>query len=58
MVQQSSLWSLLWKPVLKKRSRQHVHLSKDKETANSVGQRHGKPIVITVVAQQMAQNGQ
>ena len=42
---------------IEKRSRQHVHLSKDKEIANSVGQRHGKPLVITVLAQQMAQNG-
>src|SRR6185437_2977524 len=30
---------------LKKRSRQHVHLSSNFETAIKVGQRHGKPFV-------------
>lgn len=38
-------------------NRQHVHLSKEKETALKVGQRHGKPVIITVLAQQMAQEG-
>jgi putative RNA 2'-phosphotransferase len=31
-------------------SRQHVHLSGDVETARRVGQRHGKPVVLTVDA--------
>lgn len=38
---------------LKKRSRQHVHLSDDFETAIKVGQRHGKPFVFKVFAEQM-----
>jgi putative RNA 2'-phosphotransferase len=38
-------------------SRQHVHLSADAETARMVGQRHGKPVVLTVEAQAMAQSG-
>lgn len=38
---------------LEKRSRQHVHLSSDMETAVKVGQRHGKPYVFTVLAGQM-----
>jgi putative RNA 2'-phosphotransferase len=33
---------------LKRISRQHVHLSKDLKTANKVGQRRGKPIILTV----------
>lgn len=35
------------------RSRQHVHLSKDTETATQVGMRHGKPVILLVDAQQM-----
>lgn len=38
---------------LEKRSRQHVHLSSDIETANKVGQRHGKPFIFNVLAEQM-----
>lgn len=38
---------------LEKRSRQHVHLSIDLETAVKVGQRHGKPVVLKVLAAQM-----
>ena len=38
---------------LEKRSRQHVHLSRDIETAIKVGQRHGKPFVFKVLAGQM-----
>ena len=33
-----------------RRSRQHVHLSPDEETAIKVGQRHGKPVVLRVQA--------
>lgn len=40
-----------------KGSRQYVHLSKDKETATKVGSRHGKPIVLTIMAGQMAKDG-
>lgn len=38
---------------LEKRNRQHVHLSIDLETANKVGQRHGKPFIFKVLAEQM-----
>lgn len=39
------------------RSRQHVHLSKDTETATQVGMRHGKPVILLVNAQQMQLDG-
>jgi putative RNA 2'-phosphotransferase len=42
---------------LLRRSRQHVHLSATPETAMSVGQRHGRPAVLTVAAGQMHQDG-
>ncbi|WP_266366092.1 RNA 2'-phosphotransferase [Tellurirhabdus rosea] len=38
---------------LKKQSRQYVHLSRDSETAIKVGQRHGKPVVLRVFAEEM-----
>jgi putative RNA 2'-phosphotransferase len=42
---------------LVKKDRHHVHLSKDIETALNVGQRHGKPVVFEVLAEEMFQNG-
>lgn len=42
---------------LHKRSRQHVHLSADKQTAIQVGQRHGKPVVLEVLADRMHNDG-
>lgn len=42
---------------LQRRSRQHVHLSADQATAITVGQRHGKPVVLTVQAGRMAAAG-
>lgn len=51
---QQSVESIL-KTGLEKRARQHVHLSKDVETAIKVGQRHGKPVVLKVLAGQMYQ---
>lgn len=42
---------------LEKRSRQHVHLSKDIETAVQVGSRHGKPAVFNVLAGDLHENG-
>ncbi len=39
------------------KSRLYVHLSKDIETAISVGKRHGKPVVYKVDALQMNKNG-
>ena len=38
---------------IEKRSRQHVHLSADIETAVKVGQRHGKVFVFEVLAEKM-----
>lgn len=42
---------------LEKRSRQHVHLSADTETAHKVGIRHGKPTILQVAAGQMQHDG-
>lgn len=42
---------------IEKRSRQHVHLSSDLETAIKVGQRHGKAVVLTVAAGEMHRLG-
>lgn len=42
---------------LQKRSRQHVHLSQDIETAIKVGARHGKPVVLVVEAGKMFKEG-
>lgn len=40
-----------------KRSRQHVHLSSDRATAQQVGQRHGKPSMLLVDAERMFNDG-
>ncbi|HYH80149.1 MAG TPA: RNA 2'-phosphotransferase [Longimicrobium sp.] len=37
--------------------RTHVHLSADEATARSVGQRHGRPVVLTVAAGRMHRDG-
>jgi len=42
---------------IEKRDRQHVHLSADEKTAVNVGSRHGQPIIITIDAKQMFQDG-
>ena len=42
---------------LEKRERQQVHLSADAETAIKVGSRHGKPVVLEVLAGEMHRNG-
>ena len=42
---------------LLKQKRHHVHLSADEATAYQIGQRHGKPVVFSVLAGQMHQNG-
>jgi putative RNA 2'-phosphotransferase len=42
---------------LKSGARQHVHLSPDAATATKVGQRHGKPVVLSVLAGQMWSRG-
>lgn len=38
-------------------NRNHVHLSPDEHTATKVGQRHGRPVVLTVQAGHMHQDG-
>ena len=42
---------------LQKMNRQHVHLSKDRETANNVGSRRGKPIILSIRAKDMEYSG-
>lgn len=42
---------------LLRQSRNHVHLSMDKETAKKVGSRHGRAVVLEVAAQMMEQHG-
>ncbi|MCB0007701.1 MAG: RNA 2'-phosphotransferase [Anaerolineales bacterium] len=37
--------------------RNHVHLSRDQETARAVGQRYGKPVILTIDAATMYDNG-
>ena len=38
-------------------NRHHVHLSLDRQTAEKVGQRHGKPVVLTIQAGAMHEAG-
>lgn len=38
-------------------ARTHVHLSADEATARNVGQRHGKPVVLTIAAGRMHRDG-
>lgn len=47
----------IFKIGLKKRNRHHVHLSEEIETAYKVGQRHGKPVILKVLAKQMHEDG-
>ncbi|UTW56123.1 RNA 2'-phosphotransferase [Kordiimonas sp. SCSIO 12610] len=42
---------------LLKGTRQHVHLSKDRETAVIVAKRRGKPVILKIMANQMHLNG-
>jgi putative RNA 2'-phosphotransferase len=42
---------------LLKGKRHHVHLSADVDTATQVGRRHGKPVVLTIEAGRMRQDG-
>ena len=42
---------------LTRQRRHHVHLSSDKQTARSVGQRHGKPLILIVDAAAMSSAG-
>lgn len=49
--------SILFQEGIKKQKRQHVHLSKDVETAISVGSRHGTPCVFKINAPKMVEDG-
>jgi putative RNA 2'-phosphotransferase len=42
---------------LQKMNRQHVHLSATVETAQSVGSRRGKPVVLSIYAEKMYRDG-
>lgn len=42
---------------LRKMNRQHVHLSRDIETANKVGERRGRPIMLTINSGDMHRRG-
>ena len=42
---------------LKPMSRLYVHLSSDVDTATTVGKRHGKPVVLSIDAKQMVNDG-
>jgi putative RNA 2'-phosphotransferase len=42
---------------LQKMSRQHVHLSKIIETAEKVGSRRGKPVILTIATGEMFRDG-
>ncbi len=42
---------------LRRRTRHHVHLSPDIETAEKVGRRHGKPVVLIIDSAAMHQAG-
>lgn len=53
---EANITSILEKGI-EKRTRQHVHLSADKETATKVGMRHGKPVILTIRTGTMHQEG-
>ena len=42
---------------LEKRNRHHLHLTADKSTATQVGLRHGKVIILEILAQKMFEDG-
>jgi putative RNA 2'-phosphotransferase len=42
---------------LVKGNRQYVHLSPDRSTAEQVGRRHGKPVILNIAAQAMQASG-
>lgn len=46
----------IFKGGIEKKSRHHVHLSGDLETALKVGERHGIPVILEVLAEEMYKN--
>ncbi|NML58262.1 RNA 2'-phosphotransferase [Chryseobacterium cheonjiense] len=53
---QTNVESILEKGI-EKRNRQHVHLSSKKDTAEKVGMRHGKPVLLTIMTGKMHEDG-
>ncbi|MGN0637556.1 MAG: RNA 2'-phosphotransferase [Huintestinicola sp.] len=53
---ETSLPSIM-KEGLKPMSRLYVHLSPDAETAEKVGKRHGKPVILKINTEKMSQDG-
>ena len=49
--------NLILKTSLISKTRTHVHLSKDTETALNVGKRHGKPVILEIDAVKMYKDG-
>lgn len=49
--------SSIFKNGIEKRTRNHVHLSSDKDTAIKVGSRHGDPIVLKINSAKMVEDG-
>jgi putative RNA 2'-phosphotransferase len=49
--------SSILKDGLKSGSRQFVHLSNDRDTAHTVGSRHGSAVILTVAAGEMVKGG-
>lgn len=49
--------SVIKKEGLKKMDRQHVHLSEDLKTAQNVGSRRGKPVVLSILSKKMHEAG-
>ena len=47
----------IMKEGLSKQKRQHVHLSKDIETATKVGMRHGKVVILEIDSKKMFEDG-
>lgn len=47
----------IFKSGIEKRQRHHVHLSSNIDTALNVGQRHGFPVILEVLAKEMQENG-
>ncbi|MBO5019294.1 MAG: RNA 2'-phosphotransferase [Clostridia bacterium] len=47
----------IYKYGIKPMTRQHVHLSADIETAETVGKRHGKPYIFQIDSRKMAKDG-
>ncbi len=50
-------WRSISEKGLIKGNRQYVHLSKDTDTAEKIGARHGKPLILKIESGRMFQNG-